>query len=102
MREAHSAPRGLAAIGGWPVWHLRRWLLAFVVGVVTVDAVFIGIAASGTDVHMHDLGLFCLLLLCTAASVELSRRFGERGGVIKDVYGVWQLPVAILLRRPIR
>jgi len=29
--------------------------------------------------------------------VELTKRAGENAGVIKDVYGVWELPLAILL-----
>ena len=41
--------------------------------------------------------MFGLLLGCTAISVELTRKAGEQGGVIKDVQGVWQLPTAILL-----
>ena len=41
--------------------------------------------------------LFGLLLGCTALAVELSRKAGEQGGMIKDVQGVWELPVAILL-----
>src|SRR5262249_59978247 len=37
------------------------------------------------------------LLLCNALTVELTKRAGENAGVIKDVYGVWELPLAILL-----
>ena len=64
---------------------------------VAVDAVAIGVAASVTTITAHDLLLFGLLLGCTALAVELSRRTGEPGGMIKDVQGVWELPVAILL-----
>ena len=41
--------------------------------------------------------LFGLLLACTAIAVELTRKAREQGGVIKDVQGVWEFPVAILL-----
>jgi len=38
-----------------------------------------------------------VLLACTAASVEMTRRSGEPSGIIKDVYMVWEFPIAILL-----
>jgi diguanylate cyclase (GGDEF)-like protein len=81
----------------WQLWSLPRGVLALVVGLVAADAAAVGVAASVTTVRAHDLRLFGLLLLCTAASVEMSRRSGENRGVIKDVHGVWQLPIAILL-----
>jgi diguanylate cyclase (GGDEF)-like protein len=65
--------------------------------VIVVDLAAIGVAASVTTFRAHDLALFGLLLACTAASVELTRKSGEQGGVAKDVQGVWELPVAILL-----
>jgi diguanylate cyclase (GGDEF)-like protein len=46
---------------------------------------------------VHDIELFCALLVCSAATVELTRRAGENLGVVKDVYAVWELPVAVLL-----
>ncbi|MBV9384243.1 MAG: GGDEF domain-containing protein [Streptosporangiaceae bacterium] len=81
----------------WPLWSLPRRLTVFVVTVIVLDLTAIGVAASRTTVYVHDLGIFGLLMLCTAASVELSRKVGEKGGMIKDVHGVWELPVAILL-----
>jgi len=84
-------------IEGWAIWSLPRWLSAFIVALIAIDLAAIGVAASVTTVRVHDLVLFSLLLACTAASVELSRKAGEQGGVIKDVLGVWQLPIAILL-----
>jgi diguanylate cyclase (GGDEF)-like protein len=86
------------AVRGWPLWSLQpRWLVAFVLAVIAVDLVAIGAAASFTAITRSNLALFGLLLGCTAASVELTRKSGERGGVIKDVHGVWELPAAILL-----
>ncbi len=35
--------------------------------------------------------------MCIAATVELTKRTGENAGVTKDVYAVWELPIAILL-----
>jgi diguanylate cyclase (GGDEF)-like protein len=97
MRMSGRLPRRLTAIGGWPLWSLPRRLLIFILAVIAVDLAAIGIAVSFTAVTRHDLALFGLLVGCTAASVELTRKAGEQDGVIKDVQGVWQLPVAILL-----
>lgn len=97
MRNSSRVSRALAAIGRWPFWALPRWLAVFVISLVVIYLAAIGYSASRTVLSLHDLGLFSLLLLCTAISVEVTRRAGERGGVIKDVQGVWELPVAILL-----
>jgi diguanylate cyclase (GGDEF)-like protein len=69
----------------------------FVVMVVSADAVVLGVEASRVSIRVHDLGLFAGLLLCSAATVELTRRAGENLGLVKDVYAVWELPVAMLL-----
>ena len=97
MRMSRRLPRRMTAIGDWPLWSLPRWLLAYLLAIIVIDLAAIGIAASFTSVTRHDLALFGLLLGCTALSVELTRKSGEQGGVIKDVQGVWQLPAAILL-----
>jgi diguanylate cyclase (GGDEF)-like protein len=90
-------PRRAKAVSDWPLWSLPRWLLTFLLTVIAVDLAAIGVAASFTAVTRHDLALFGLLLGCTAIAVELSRKTGEQGGMIKDVQGVWELPIAILL-----
>jgi len=90
-RERITGPRS------WPIWDLPRWVAAFVVLVVLADVVVLAVASSEASIHVHDLGLFAGLLICSAATVELTRRAGENLGVIKDVYAVWELPVAILL-----
>jgi diguanylate cyclase (GGDEF)-like protein len=97
MGTGHRVSRWLSGVRAWPVWSLPRWLTIFVVTVIVIDVAAIGIAASLTTVTGHDLTLFGLLLACTAVAVELSRKAGEQGGMIKDVQGVWELPVAILL-----
>jgi diguanylate cyclase (GGDEF)-like protein len=81
----------------WAVWKLPRRVTVFVVAVIVADCAAIGLAASVLSVRSHDLLLFGLLLACNAATVELTRRAGEPAGVTKDVYAVWELPVAILL-----
>jgi diguanylate cyclase (GGDEF)-like protein len=50
-----------------------------------------------TPLVPRDLLLCGALMLCTAATVELTRRSGENAGLIRDVYAVWELPLAILL-----
>jgi diguanylate cyclase (GGDEF)-like protein len=97
MRMTRRPWRRLAAIGSWPLWRLPRWLLAYVLAIDTAAMAAIAIAASFTTITKHDLALFGLLLGCTALAVELTRKTGEQGGHIRDVGGVWELPVAILL-----
>jgi diguanylate cyclase (GGDEF)-like protein len=89
--------RRIAAVGRWPLWTLPRWLIIFILAVISADLAAIGFAASVTTFRTGDLRVFFVLLACTAASVELTKKAGEQGGVIKDVQGVWELPVAILL-----
>jgi len=89
--------RRMAAIGSWPLWSLPRVLLAFVLTVVALGVAAVGIAASFAPFTVHNLALFGLLLGCTALAVEMTRKAGEQGGHIRDVQGVWELPVAILL-----
>jgi diguanylate cyclase (GGDEF)-like protein len=87
------------AVRGWPIWQLRPWLASYI-GVVTavyVAAIAVAVAAAPWSGLWRDLGLFSALLLCSALTVELTKRAGENAGVIKDVYGVWELPLAILL-----
>jgi hypothetical protein len=69
----------------------------FVLAVVTAYLAAIATAASFTTFHEHDLVLFGVLLTCTAIAVELSRRAKERSGWDKDVQGVWEFPIVILL-----
>jgi diguanylate cyclase (GGDEF)-like protein len=85
------------AIGDWPIWSLPRRLMVFVIAVVAAELAAIAVAAPSAVYSRHNLALFGLLLGCTAAAVEMTRKSGEKSGVVKDVQGVWELPVAILL-----
>ena len=97
-RRGRSLWRGrITGLREWPIWELPRWVIGFVVLVVLTDAVVLGVEASRVSIHLHDLGLFAALLICSAATVELTRRVGENLGFVKDVYAAWELPVAILL-----
>src|SRR5262249_7144832 len=87
------------AVSGWPIWQLRPWLVAYI-GLVTtiyVAAIAVAVAVGPWPEPWGNLWLFGALLLCNALTVELTKRAGENAGVIKDVYGVWELPLAILL-----
>jgi diguanylate cyclase (GGDEF)-like protein len=90
-RERTTGPRA------WPIRELPRWVIGFVVLIVLADAVVLAVGASRVSIHAHDLELFAGLLICSAATVELTRRAGENLGFVKDVYAVWELPVAMLL-----
>ena len=81
----------------WPIWTLPDWLVAFVIVVTLADAVVFGLAASSVTFQARHLELFALLLACSAATVEVTRRAGENPGMIKDVYATWELPAALLL-----
>jgi hypothetical protein len=57
----------------------------------------VAVAVAFVHVEARQLWLFGLLLACGAVSVELTRRAGQTGGVVRDVYAIWDLPVALLL-----
>jgi len=98
IRAVRRSLQQSIAVRSWPLWSLQpRWLVAFVLAVIAADLAAIGVAVSSTAVTGSNLALFGLLVGCTAAAVELTRKSGEQGGVIKDVAGVWELPAAILL-----
>jgi diguanylate cyclase (GGDEF)-like protein len=96
-RMARRLPGQARAVGTWPVWSLSRWLRVYVLAIIAAELAAIGIAASVTTFVPHDLLVFGILLGCTAFAVELTRKVGEQGGVMTDVQGVWELPVAIFL-----
>ena len=87
----------ITAVRAWALWSLPRWLTSFVLSIVALDVAAIAIAAPLTTFSEHDLLMFGVLLACTAIAVELSRRAKERAGWDKDVQGVWEFPVVILL-----
>jgi diguanylate cyclase (GGDEF)-like protein len=97
LRASRFLPSQLRGIRSWPVWSLRGWVRPYVLGVIAAELAAIGFAARAVSFSEHELGLFALLLGCTAAAVELTKKLGEKGGVMTDAQGVWELPVAILL-----
>jgi diguanylate cyclase (GGDEF)-like protein len=85
------------AVAGWPLWDLPRWLQVLVAGVIASYVGAVAVAVASVHVEARQLWLFGLLLACGAISVELTRRAGQSGGVVRDVYAIWDLPVALLL-----
>jgi diguanylate cyclase (GGDEF)-like protein len=83
----------------WQLWQLPGWLRAYVIAVVIIDSVAIAVAAFASipGVRLAQLLLFAALLGCDALTVEMTRSQGETASLIKDVYAIWELPVAILL-----
>jgi diguanylate cyclase (GGDEF)-like protein len=87
----------VARLRSWPLWELPRWLATFVTAVVAAYVSAVVVAATQTSFSLHELALFVLLLGFMAASIELTRRSGDPAGLSMDVYGVWQLPIALFL-----
>jgi diguanylate cyclase (GGDEF)-like protein len=82
----------------WPILQVSRPLLAFVLAVIAADAIAIGAGFATTTPRWHQLLIFGLLIACSALTVEATKRAGENADcIIKDIFGVWELPVAILL-----
>jgi diguanylate cyclase (GGDEF)-like protein len=93
----HDRPTLAFHVRQWPFWKLRRELVVFASLVILIDAVAIAVSAATLSVHTHDLTVFGLLLVCSGATVELTRRASEPTGQVKDVHAIWELPVVILL-----
>ena len=93
--------RGLMALRsplrGWPVWQLPRWLAVCITAVIAAYATAVAGAAASTPVRPGDLRLCAVFVGCGAASVELTRRAGEREGLARDMYVIWDLSAAVLL-----
>jgi diguanylate cyclase (GGDEF)-like protein len=85
------------AVSRWPLWELPSWLQVLVAGVVTGYCAAVCAAVATTRLQEGQLEVFAVLLACSAAAVELTRRTGEPAGVVRDVYAIWDLPAAVLL-----
>jgi diguanylate cyclase (GGDEF)-like protein len=85
------------AVRAWPVWENPRWLVILIVAVIAVYALAVAATARAASLSPRELLVLVPLLLCIAATVELTKRAGENAGLIRDVYAVWELPIALLL-----
>jgi diguanylate cyclase (GGDEF)-like protein len=72
---------------------LRRYVIAVIGAAVAATAA----AAALAPWRARDAVLFALLAAFGAAAIELTRRTTEPAGAIKDVHGIWLVPVALLL-----
>ena len=79
------------------MWQLPRWLAACLTAVIAAYAAVAAGALASAPVRPGDLRLCAVFAGCGAASVELTRRAGEREGVTRDVYAIWDLPAAVML-----
>ena len=87
----------LAAARAWPLWELPRWLTGYIVAIVVAYLAVLSVVSQFYALSPRQIVIFGALLLCGAATVELTKRSGENAGLISDIYGVWELPIAILL-----
>src|ERR1700729_1500707 len=96
-----------APSSGWPHWPTRLRdgplysleppLRGFVIGVICAALAAVGVSAALTSWHAHDALTYAALLGLGVVTVEANRRLGEAAGASKDVHGLWELPIAILL-----
>ena len=88
----------IEAVRAWPIWEHPPWLRAYIVAVAIVNLLAMALATWGGGLGSgRSLALLGILFACDAATVEFTKRAREVTGAAKDVYGVWELPVAILL-----
>jgi diguanylate cyclase (GGDEF)-like protein len=87
----------LRAARAWPLWELPRWLTGYIVAMVVVYLAVLSAVSHFYTLSPRQVVILGALLLCGAATVELTKRAGENAGLISDIYGVWELPIAILL-----
>ena len=97
IAQFKGAVRPVLAARSWPVWRTPGWLPVFITSVTVLYAAAIVVSASMTSFYPLQVVLFGFLLAGSVATVERTRKAGENAGFIKDMYGVWELPMAILL-----
>jgi diguanylate cyclase (GGDEF)-like protein len=97
LRRRDSVRERVEAVRAWPLWEHPPWLRAYIVMVVIVNLLAITVAVQAGLGTGRSFALLGILVACEAATVEFTKRAGEITGFVKDVHGVWELPVAILL-----
>ncbi len=90
--------QGVRRVHGWQLWKLPRTLMAYIISVVAVWAAMAIRAAVGLPAwRLGDLLLFATLTGCGLIMVEMTRRAGESALFIRDMFAIWELPIALLL-----
>jgi diguanylate cyclase (GGDEF)-like protein len=84
-------------VTGWAVWRLAPALRWYVISVVAIAVAVAGAAVEWTSWRARDVVVFAVLACFGALAIELTRRVTEPAGLIKDVHGIWQIPMALLL-----
>ena len=87
----------LGAARAWPLWELPRWLTGYIVAMGVAYLAVLSVVAQFYTLSARQFVILGALVLCGAATVEVTKRSGENAGLIGDVYAVWELPIAILL-----
>jgi diguanylate cyclase (GGDEF)-like protein len=95
--RAGSTLRHALDVRAWPVRENSARLNGYILAVVLLDVAAIGTAAATTSFSLRQLVLFGFACLCSVTMVEATRRSGENAGWITDIYGIWELPIAVLL-----
>jgi diguanylate cyclase (GGDEF)-like protein len=95
--RAGGALRHALDVRAWPIRANSARLNGYILAVVLLDVAAIGTAAVTTSFSLSQLVLFGFACLCSVTMVEATRRAGENAGWIADIYGIWELPIAVLL-----
>jgi diguanylate cyclase (GGDEF)-like protein len=96
-RRAGSTLGHALDVRAWPIRQNSARLNGYILAVVLLDVAAIGAAAATTSFSLRQLVLFGFACLCSVTMVEATRRAGENAGWITDLYGIWELPIAVLL-----
>ena len=77
----------LAAARAWPLWELPRWLTGYIVAIVVAYLAVLSVVGQFYTLSPRQIVILGALILCGAATVELTKRSGENAGLISDIYG---------------
>ncbi len=97
LAQSEGSLRHAPDVRSWPIWQNSAPLNCYVVAIVLAHLAAIAIATLTTSFSVHQVMLFGCACVCSVLMVEATRRAGENAGWIKDIYGIWELPIAVLL-----